>query len=199
MHVLSTLEHRPSRQGLSDRDGARAARTPAGDQNCADRKGGQDVIRRITAQSTAHPLRSATPLTGAVKAYKIGSRPKWISATDILPRGSVMLRPRRATLPKYFLGVPSLRKRRLNGQPIKLFCNLTWTVLVNIQHNHFCVLYQLSTISSRRTEHSFPNTLCPNVAQIYIRESMVVRCCVESTLEPYLPRWPDVDACPGSF
>jgi len=85
------------RQPLGDRDGARAARTPAGDQNCADRKGGQDVIRRITAQSTAHPLRSATPLTGAVKAYKIGSRPKWISATDILPRCSVMLRPRRAT------------------------------------------------------------------------------------------------------
>jgi len=56
------------------------------------------VIRRITAQSTAHPLRSATPLTGAVKAYKIGTRPKWISATDILSRCSVMLRPRRATL-----------------------------------------------------------------------------------------------------
>ena len=68
------------------------------DGNCADRKGGQDVIRRITAQSTAHPLRSATPLTGAVKAYKIETRPKWISATDILPRCSVMLRPRRATL-----------------------------------------------------------------------------------------------------
>ena len=56
------------------------------------------MIRRITAQSTAHPLRSATPLTGAVKAYKIGTRPKWIPATDILPRCSVMLRPRRATL-----------------------------------------------------------------------------------------------------
>jgi len=56
------------------------------------------VIRRITDQSTAHPLRSATPLTGAVKAYEIGSRPKWISASDILPRFSVMLRPRRATL-----------------------------------------------------------------------------------------------------
>jgi len=102
------------RQPLGDRDGARAARTPAGDQNCADRKGGQDVIRRITAQSTAHPLRSATPLAGAVKAYKIGTRPKWISATDILPRCSVMLRPTRATL----------TRRGYRG----VVCNPTWDV-----------------------------------------------------------------------
>ena len=75
-----------------------AGGTPADDQNCADRKRGMHVILWITAQSTAHALRSANPLTGAVKPYKIGSRPKWISATDILPRCSVIFKTKRATL-----------------------------------------------------------------------------------------------------
>jgi len=58
----------------------------------------------------AHPLRSANPHTGAVKAFKIGLRPKWITATGILPRCSVMRRPRRATLTKVYLIVLGLWK-----------------------------------------------------------------------------------------
>jgi len=55
------------------------------------------VMGRITAQSTAHPLLSATRLTAAVNASKIGTSPKWISAIDILSRCRFFLRPKRAT------------------------------------------------------------------------------------------------------
>jgi len=64
------------------------------------------VILRITA----HALRSANHRTGAVKALKIGLRPKWITATGILPHCSVMRTPRRATLTKIYLFLLVLRK-----------------------------------------------------------------------------------------
>jgi len=82
------------------------------------------VIRQITAQSTADPLRSATPLTGAVKAYKIGSRPKWISGTDILPRFSVMLRPRRATLTRREMQVTTRLESRADMVYLSLQCHV---------------------------------------------------------------------------
>jgi len=89
---LSAILH-PStagRQPVGDRMGSRASVTPAGDRRGNERakKRGQHVIRRITARSIAHPLRSATPLTGALKAYKIGTRPKSPSTSGILARCS---------------------------------------------------------------------------------------------------------------
>jgi len=73
------------RQPVGDRMGSGASGTPAGDRRGNERakKRGQHVIRRITARSIAHPLRSATPLTGALKAYKIGTRPKSPSTSGI--------------------------------------------------------------------------------------------------------------------
>jgi len=78
------------RKPVGDRMGSGASGTPAGDRRGNERakKRGQHVIRRITARSIAHPLRSATPLTGALKANKIGTHPKSPSTSGILARCS---------------------------------------------------------------------------------------------------------------